>query len=450
MKLSGGRWSPYVKRQLNRFLALYGHCGRLYRDGQYAVFDFDNTTAVFDVEHQLCIYQLMTMAFAMTPEQLTEVISLRAPQNDYSDWAADIGAAYSKLWESYGPFNGEMLPEEMRPVLWADPYWLEFAAKLRAMYGEVNRGEGALTGCLFPLFWFTGMTGDQVYRAAQSCYRYFSDRPSQYVSWTSPSSLPSRLGQVSYTWTSGVSVTDELKTLWRVLSENGIDVWVCSASGTVPVQAAIDFYGLRPYCTGMTGMNLKQDAEGRFLNEYDFAGGWYLKAEGDVWQRDDSALSALSQLAGKSTVIEQGLVRRYGCGPTAGFMDSAGDFFFCTEFASMKLALIFNRACFREGDPAVLLAQTALVQRKRRMTPLKAAESGDTLYLLQGRNENGPRSLRPGAASRQIGRRPRLFSAAESLRSLRAMKRSRALTAELIEARLPEAFKAEFAGYHSR
>lgn len=36
--------------------------------GRYVVTDFDNTALIFDMEHQLLIWQLMKMAFAADPE----------------------------------------------------------------------------------------------------------------------------------------------------------------------------------------------------------------------------------------------------------------------------------------------------------------------------------------------------------------------------------------------
>ncbi len=442
-------WEKRTRQCLNEFFRMYGNKSAGGGQKPYVVFDFDNTTAVFDVEHALCIYQLLVMAFAMTPERLGQVIALKAPREDYSDWVSDIVAAYRVLWEKYGPFDGEELSQEKQKLLHDDPWWLEFAVKLRAMYREVNRGEGALAGCLFPLFWFTGMSGEQLYRLAAASHRYFEQQDSAWIRWTSPAQIASRLGQRSYTWMRGVSVTPQLRELWKALSENGFDIWVCSASGTVPVQAAIDVFGLRPYCTGMTGMNLKRDEYGLVTDEYDHAGGWYLKS-GDGWLRDDSALYDLPQLAGKTAVIRDGLVRRYGCGPIAGFGDSAGDFYFCTEFSSLKLVLFFNRACFGQDDPGLLPGYLSLIQRRRHETLASAAEKGDTLYLLQGRDEAGRRSLRAGMKTRRVGSLlPRLFGDRASYRRLKSMKKSGLPMPELIRTGLPPEAAADYRGYHS-
>ena len=94
-------WSPDVKAAINSFLDDAG----VSKEDEYAVFDFDNTSAIFDVEEQLAIYQLQHMAFAMSPMKLHDVLltQLSNPDEDlsrlgygkgsYNDWASDITAA---------------------------------------------------------------------------------------------------------------------------------------------------------------------------------------------------------------------------------------------------------------------------------------------------------------------------------------------------------------------
>ena len=48
------QWEASVKAGINDFLAAYGNKSANYQSGQsYAVFDFDNTTSIMDVEEQL-------------------------------------------------------------------------------------------------------------------------------------------------------------------------------------------------------------------------------------------------------------------------------------------------------------------------------------------------------------------------------------------------------------
>ncbi len=96
--------------------------------------------------------------------------------------------------------------------------------------------------------------------------------------------------------------------------------------------------------------------------------------------------------------IVKGLVPRFGCGPCAGFCDSTGDYNFVTEFSSMKLAVVYNRV-LGLTDGGGLLATIAMYQKQLGYDLLSANGNGDTLYVLQGRDENGLRSLRPSPSS---------------------------------------------------
>ena len=51
-------WNPEVKKAINDMIV-----ANKGKDDKYVVFDFDNTCSIFDVEEQLAIYQLQTMAF---------------------------------------------------------------------------------------------------------------------------------------------------------------------------------------------------------------------------------------------------------------------------------------------------------------------------------------------------------------------------------------------------
>lgn len=60
MHLSDPDWSPDVRRAID---ALIDSDPK----GRYVVTDFDNTALIFDMEHQLLVWQIMKMAFAAEP-----------------------------------------------------------------------------------------------------------------------------------------------------------------------------------------------------------------------------------------------------------------------------------------------------------------------------------------------------------------------------------------------
>ena len=343
-------WADDVKQAVNDFADNYGIESGNYSDSSYVVFDFDNTCSIFDVQEQAAVYQLQTMSFAFTPEELpyilqSEIGDLNTDRTDagygkgsYQDWIDDITEAYTVLYESYGPFTAEGLSTEKQAEVQSNPYWLEFAAKMRAMYDLVFDCESADVAYPWILYWYTGMSEDEVYNLAYASHSKYKELETSLVTWTSPESIESKTGVVEYTWTSGTQVSDNIRELMSVLNANGIDVWICSASMTDVIRAAIDVWNLHDSVTGMLAMTLCTDEDGKYTPEYDFNDGCgWLASEDGSWIRDVLATKAQTQGIGKVYAINNTLEEKYGCGPIAGFMDSTGDFNFCTEYDTLKL-----------------------------------------------------------------------------------------------------------------
>ena len=83
-------------------------------------------------------------------------------------------------------------------------------------------------------------------------------------------------------------------------------------------------------------------------------------------------------------------------------MDSTGDYNFCTEFKTLQVVCCFNRASRKVTDGGGVIAELAVYQEDKlfkagddETSYDKAQAAGDTLYVLQGREENGYRGLRP-------------------------------------------------------
>lgn len=447
-KLERDDWAPDVKENVNDFLQIY-HGTR----NAYAVFDFDNTSAIFDVEEQLIAYQLETMSFALDPEGLRETISTGLENvAEATDWIADISDAYSVLYEKYGPFTPQGLAEAEAAKIQADPWWLEFATKMGQLYNKVGDWCSTDVSYNWVLYWFSGMTDDEVYGLAKKSHLKYAQVETSKVTWSGKDGVKSRLGSVDYEWTSGVQVTENIKELWAALQSAGIDVWVCSASGIRQVLAAIDIFGLHDKCTGVLGMTLKKDPEGRYIPAYDYDYGCgFLPVEGG-WKEDSLPTRVQTAGPGKVTAILNSIAPKYKAhGPIAGFMDSTGDFNFCTEFSSLKMVICFNRANRKISDGGGLVAEVAIHQRDDLGFDLrKANAAGDTMYLLQGRDENGLRTFRPSNLTLRLGAsEERLFANSDNEAQLEEMKSAGMTTAEALN-RFGSKIIKDFPGYHSR
>lgn len=477
LRLERTDWAVDVKTAINDLLDIYGVDSANYSENSYAVFDFDNTSSIFDIEDQLCIYQLQSMAFAVKPEELSDVLFTNLSDSDkdlseyglikgtYEDIIGDIVSAYTFLWKAYGPFTPEGLSEEDQNHIQSDPQWLEFATKLRLLYELVDAVESSSIAYPWVLFWFTGMTEDEVYNLAKKSHEKYSLLETSEITWTSPDSIESRIGSVSYTWTSGFGVTENIKELWKCLDDNGIDVWVCSASCTGAVRAAIDVLGLHEYCTGMLAMTVETDEDGKHINKYDYDNGFgYYAKDDETWEMMSVPEKAQPFCEGKVTAITNAIAPEYSNqGPIACFMDSTGDFNFCTEFKSTKLVCCFNRANRKVTDGGGLIAETAIYQRDTLGYNLKSAnDAGDTFYVLQGRDENGMRSFRNSNLTLRYGEtEEKLFADESNQIQLDYIIEKNLTTAEIfsmfaVKSSAEESpiyidtgFLDEYAGYHS-
>lgn len=475
-------WADDVKAAVNDLVEMYGVNSEGYDPAKppYAVFDFDNTCSIFDVEEQLAVYQLEVMAFAFDPAKLPDVLKtelgdlaedrtdLGYGKGSYQDWIDDITGAYTKLYEKYGPFTPAGLDAEKQKEVQADPQWQEFATKMRAMYDLVYDAESADVAYPWVLYWFTGMTEDEVHALATASHTKYKAVETSEVTWKTPEEIDktSKVGAVEYTWTSGTQVPANVVELWKVLQANGIDVWVCSASATDPIRAAIDVWDMHQYVTGVLAMTNKLE-EGKYINAYDYETGYaWLNQEGK-WVKDTAnPTKSQTQGVGKVTAVDNAIYVRYGYGPIAGFMDSTGDFNFCTEYKSLKMVICYNRASRKVTDGGGLVAAIAMYQRDdlgyKDLATANAA--GDTLYVLQGRDENGMRTLRKSNATLRFGKTEELLFRDENNEAqLKYMKDNKLSTKEYMDMFAKKTgaddegnvlgfkygFLKEYAGYHS-
>ena len=391
---------------INDFIASYGKDAQTWDGSAYVVSDFDNTTSIFDITYQCNAYQIQTMSFALEPSALRIALaaSLDESANNNGLWLDDICTAYTFLWEKYGPFTATGLDEKTQTSIQADPQWMEFAAKMKALYKHVEETLDDPTACAWVLNWYSGMTEEEVYGLFKRSCETYCDTNTELVTWTSPTEIDSKIGVVSCKFTLGTSVTEDVKEMLAAYSNNGIDVWICSASHADGVRAAVDAYGLDASVCGIIGMTQKLE-NGRYVPAYDWENGYSWKCQGGGnWEKSEYAICALPSREGKVEAIEHALVPMYECGPLAGFMDSSGDFNFCTEFESMKMVICYNRADRKITEGAGLVAVVAAYQQDTLNYNLATANAaGDTYYLLQGRDENGKRTLRPAKSTLRLG-----------------------------------------------
>ena len=146
-------------------------------------------------------------------------------------------------------------------------------------------------------------------------------------------------------------------------------------------------------------------------------------------------------------------------------MDSTGDYNFCTEFKTLKLVINFNRASRKVTDGGGVIAELAIYQRDTLGYDFAAADAaGDTLYVLQGREENGMRGLRNSNLTMTLGAtEEKLFKNEDNQTQLQYMIDNAMTTTDIINTfamktaedaegnvlGIKYGFLKEYAGYHT-
>ncbi len=489
LRLTRDDWAPDVKTAVNDLIEFYSESGKSASEAPYAVFDISDASPVFDVQAQIAVYQLQTMAFAISQDKLKTVLAtgLKSADKNLSDlgfgngslnnWITDVSSAYKALWTAYGPFSAEGVSEEIREEMQEDPQWIEFATKMRAMYSLVFASQSEAVANAWASYWYTGMTEEEIYALASAGIAAFKDREASVETWTSPDSIKSKVGVATCEWKAGIQIPENVSELWNALSRNGIDVWACSAYCTGVTCAAIDAFGLHDSCTGILGWTNKSDKSGKYQTGFDLetGSGYYANLDGS-WTRMTRPTKARPLGSGIVTAIENVIAPQYGDhGPVAGFMDSSHGFNFCTEFETLKLVICLNDADRAVTDGAGLIAEVAVYERDTLGYDLaKAVEAGDTLYLLQGLDKtdglkfrNSSETILPvesdGAAGSEEAQNTeeKLFAGEENQAQLSRMTDEAMPVADILNTwsliqpaeengfEFATGFLSEYAGYHT-
>ncbi|MCH4158059.1 MAG: hypothetical protein LKF34_05635 [Acidaminococcaceae bacterium] len=437
----GANWTSDARQTLNDFLRLYGKGSQAYQQNNkpYAVFDFDNTTSILDVEEQLEIWQLEHLAFAIKPEQMEQVLLTGIPADKLNltygaadgdgrpvqiraaikDAVRDYAALYKK---GYVSTSGKVLSAAVQKE--AD--YQDFVAKMRWLYDAIGETMDASVSYPWVTYWFTGMKPQEVYKLACTCDKYYGDK-GQGQTWnkrkfTSPDQ--GAAGSVTVSFKQGITVTSDVKDLYRALDKHGVDTWIDSASPLDVVRAAVTTFKI-PGVDGIVGMTNKLDKNGRYVNAYDYD------------------LHAQTQGVGKSETLVKVVLPKYrGQGPSFCAMDSQGDFNFCTEFKDTKAVLIMNRT---RKDDAALCAGIAAYQQEKNISLAQANLAGDTRFILQGRNENTGK-LWPKTETWQVGKKAAANLSPKALKAKTELENGKSI-AQVLQA---DTKLKDYQGYKTR
>lgn len=368
--LTPGKWAPNTYKSMQKLIDENGIKSPNYNSSKkpYVVFDWDNTAIMNDTEEALYQYQIENLAFKLTPEEMGALVAKNVPAGaflkDYNNAAgqpvtlealvADIVSSYKYIYENYIGFKGLMSLEDIKKT---DEYQ-DFRAKMWYAYEAIGDTYGTKVSYTWVLFFFKNMTTGEVEALAEKSNDYALGQAISRAKWVSPASLPGKAGVVGVSRWTGLRLTEEIADLMHTFRDNGIDVYVCTASleDVVGVFASNPKYGYKLPRANVIGMRLEK------VN--------------DVYQ--DTYKKDYPQTAegGKTVVLKMLLADKKGYDPIFIAGDSNGDWNMMVDFKGIKRILVVNR--LRSGKKIGALSAEA------------AATIGkpDARVLLQGRNEN--------------------------------------------------------------
>ena len=343
----------------------------------YAIFDYDNTTVLQDVELACTAWQIENLRFKFTPEQVVDIFSASIPDTgkplpgigaegiSSAMLISDIASDYAAMMDAAGVSCGwELLPAQLEQ-LQQMPEFLDFRAKVWSLYEGLfyafsyHEGFPVLMGMLH------GMTYSEVDAlmkegiAAQVGKNRLGD-----VVWESPEM--GAAGKISYVVPDGLALSQEMRNLYKALPENGIDVYVFSASMETVVEAmACDPQYLGLDTAQVYALRMRREADDLVLQDY---------LEGYVQPYK----------TGKTEAIRAYAAPKYGGkDPVLVGGDSNGDYSMLTSFPDMRVGLIIDKG------------QTEAGIGDLRKQALEAEAGGEpSRYVLQRRADPKPKFSR--------------------------------------------------------
>ena len=368
--LKKGNWAPSTHKMLQKLIDENGIKSSNYNPQHkpYAVFDWDNTSIYNDTGEAFYLYQLENLDMKLTPEQFSMIIRKDVPKTNFSDAyknkagqalnidiiAEDLDNDYKYLYENYRGLKGT---KSLREIKNTEQY-KNFVAKARFLYAAIGDSFSPDVSYPWVTYFTTGMTKEEVMDVAEKSNDYNLCSQIGKKILTSSLVAPGKSGVVSVEVETGLRALKEQADLFKTLRENGIEVYICSASFTdiVKVFATYAKYGYNLPEENILAMDLERDANGVIMPEY--------RKGYDQTQNK-----------GKTKNIERFLVSKYGAGPILVGGDSSGDVPMMTDFKDTKNVLILNRL---KGSKLGDLCKEAA----------STLGKNNAKYLLQGRDEN--------------------------------------------------------------
>lgn len=364
-----GSWNDRAFQFLNKLIGEHGRDNPAYNLERkpFAVFDWDNTSIIGDVEEAAFYYLVTNLAFKINPDELYKIIRKNVDKSDFADpyrnldgkpinidkISNDIYEAYRRLYGTSDRLGGD-LPFE---IIKKTNAYKEFVAKMIFRYKAAVYDKNARDPYCWMTFLFTNYKQNEIEEFCEEAFAFVKKQEARREIFTSPE-MESEAGRISVSYFVGMGDIPEMANLFHTLEREGIDVYVVSASFIDIVRAFATKNSYKFDGEKVLGLRLAKDEEGKVLPELDH-------------------YFPLTQKAGKSETIRKLIQNENNYGPILVGGDSDGDYAMLTDFEETDLGIIIDRK--RHGDINKLKEE---------------AIAGSRTYILQARDQYGKKFIR--------------------------------------------------------
>lgn len=390
MHLARKNWEPFVYQRLNDIIEQFRQTEQTPKSQRaYVVFDFDNTSAIGDVEDNLMMYFLDHLVYRLSPDELYDsmtsgpfdfdtTIEPGKPHLTPSNLAKDIRMQYEWLYNHYIDQADLTLAEVKKTE-----HYRDFAAKLRYYYKWVNSNFQRVAGEPWLTYWFSGYTPEELVALTHSMLREALVKPFAVLQMTSSPQLPGHTGVVETNFVSGLSFPPELLNLYGAFQQANIETYVVSASPIDVVRTAATEYGYNVPRDHVIGMRYSLNSDGQI-------------------QAAMAPETYITKQTGKTEAIKQLIAPHHeNRQPIALFGDSMGDYDMMMRFDGVTLNVLFN--CYHQDDTQDIVN-----------IALGSLNQTNAQFVLQGRDENQG-SLRASSGTIPIGKKTEILSMVQDL-----------------------------------
>lgn len=374
MHMARNNWEPFVYQRLTELIEHFQQPAHTaIEDRSYVVFDFDNTSAIGDVEDNLMMYFLEHLAYRLEPAALLKImttgpfdfdtpIDSKRPKLTLRNLAKDVNSQYIWLYEQYIQGASSTLSEIKQSEQYHD-----FSAKIRFYYKWVNSNLQRIAGEPWLTYWFIGYTPEELIDITRKMLKEALAQTIEVKQMKSSPNYPGEAGVVETNFIAGLSFPEELLDLYAAFQQANIDTYVVSASPIDVVRTAATEFGYNVPYDQVIGMRYT-------LNE-----------QGTI-EAQMATDTFITKQAGKSEAITALIATRHqNRQPIALFGDSMGDYHMMRQFSDVKLNVLFN--CYHQDDTQQLVKEA-----------IDVFNQANARFVLQGRDENIG-SLRPSQAT---------------------------------------------------